>query len=115
MPSRKIDGVGLEPEQYNQLITHMNIETISGKTMKEEMLDTVLSADYQRMGVDDKVKELRDIMSEYKDKAEAIVIRSHPGLAADVEINKLPYEERKMMKSGGKSDGLLGKIQQMVE
>jgi hypothetical protein len=115
MPSRKIDGVGLEPEQYNQLITHMNIETIHGKTMKEEMLDTVLSADYQRMGVDDKVKELRDIMSEYRDKAEAIVIRSNPGLAADVEINKLPYEERKMMKSGGNSDGLLGKIQQMVE
>lgn len=112
MPPRKIDGVGLTATQYNDLLTFMNVETIGGKTMLESMTSEVTSGDYQRMGVDDKIKSLRDIMADYLDIAQDRVVRNNPALEANVKINKMPYEERKVIKQ---DDGVMDRINRTLD
>ena len=115
MPSRKIDGAALDATQYNQLLTFMNSETIRGVGMKEALLDEITDPDYRSMGVDDRIKTLRDVIGDYQEAAEKIVIQMHPDLAVEIDINKLPYEERKMKKAQDSGGGLMDKIKGMVD
>jgi len=111
-PARSIDGVGLNAEQYNELITYMNTELIGGMTMLETLQDEILDPDYITKGVDDRIEDLRSIIADFKSRAEKIVVSNNPELAVEIDINNLPYEERMRANEG---TGITDKIMDMVD
>ena len=111
-PARSIDGVGLNAEQYNELITYMNNELIGGMTLLETLQDEILDPGYISKGVDDRVEDLRAIISDFKSRAEKIVISNNPELGVEIDINNLPYEERMRANEG---TGITSKIMKMVD
>ena len=81
MPSKKINGVLLNAEQYNYMIEAMNKKYPGEPTFIEAMNRLVFSPDYRSLETDeDKLQQIRNVASEYKAVGRKAVLQQFPSL-----------------------------------
>ena len=81
MPSKKINGVLLNAEQYNYMIEAMNKKYPGEPTFIEAMNRLVFSPDYKSLETDeDKLQQIRNVASEYKAVGRKAVLQQFPSL-----------------------------------
>jgi len=81
MPSKKINGVLLNAEQYNYMIEAMNKKVPGQRTFLEEMKATIFSPAYKDIELDeDKLTVLRNIAESYKLVGRDAVLMEYPSL-----------------------------------
>jgi len=81
MPSKKINGVLLNAEQYNYMIDAMNKKVPGQRTFLEEMKATIFSPAYKDIELDeDKLTVLRNIAESYKLVGRDAVLMEYPSL-----------------------------------
>ena len=102
-PAPKIDGVGLDAAQHNELIERMNLVEINGDTMRSSMMDVMMSDQYQDSGVEERASLLNEEMSEYLRLAKDEMIASDGHLAAKVEFLKKSFEDQKAIRQAGEA------------
>jgi len=81
MPSKKIDGVLLNADQYNYMIEAMNKKRPGQPTFLEAMNTMIYSSDYRSLQLDDqKLTQLRNVASAYKKIGTDAVLMEYPDL-----------------------------------
>ncbi len=86
MPERKIDGVEMEPGQYNRLLT------IYGKEMpsKDAIMEVINTPGFDMMSLDDQQKSVQRVHSRFMDAAKKQLINEEPSLQAKImELQEL--------------------------
>lgn len=81
MPERKIQGVELTAEQYNRLLTIYGKETDA----KRQLLDTMTSAGFQQLNLDDQQKFVQRVHSRFMDEARQRLIGEYPDIQMKID------------------------------
>lgn len=84
MPDRKISGVELDAFQYNRLLTIYGKET----SAKDQILQTMRSAGFSLLSLDDQQKTVQRVHSQFMDQAKTQLLSEDPVLSAKIEEMK---------------------------
>ena len=89
MPRAFISGIPLTSEEYKSIIMYMNSDIDGDGTMLDEMLDMIDNdQDWNDMQPGDKLKELKDIVSNRRSLAEENFLSDNPTFNDKVELLK---------------------------
>jgi len=86
MPQRKLNGVELDANQYNRLLTIYGKElVVNGMNAKAAIFDVATSPGFNRQNLDDQQRLIRMVHDKYMDAARKTLVAEDPALQLKIQ------------------------------